>query len=76
MGRNSFFVRLVMPLKIIIDPNDCGSPRTADWYESIWFCTINETLARLTKIGEIKNKSSNNRHCYYLIDNSADVTDT
>ena len=29
---------------------------------------INENLVRLTEIGKIKNKPSNNRNSYYLID--------
>ena len=37
---------------------------------------INENLARLTEIGKIKNKPSNNRNSYYLIDDSTDVTDS
>ena len=37
---------------------------------------INENLARLTKIGKIKNKPSNNRNSYYLIDDGTDVTDS
>ena len=36
---------------------------------------INENLARLTEIGKIKNKPSNNRNSYYLIDDSTDITD-
>ena len=35
----------------------------------------NENLARLTEIGKIKNKPSNNKNSYYLIDDSTDVTD-
>ena len=37
---------------------------------------INENLARLTEIGKIKNKPSNNRNSYYLIDNSTDIADS
>ena len=37
---------------------------------------INENLARLTEIGKIKNKPSNNRNSYYLIDDGTDVTDS
>ena len=37
---------------------------------------INENLARLTGIGKIKNKPSNNRNSYYLIDDGTDVTDS
>ena len=37
---------------------------------------INENLARLTEVGKIKNKPSNNRNCYYLIDDSTDITDS
>ena len=37
---------------------------------------INENLARLTEIGKIKNKPSNNRNSYYLIDVSTDVIDS
>ena len=36
---------------------------------------INENLARLTEIGKIKNKSSNNRNSYYLINDSTDIAD-
>ena len=36
---------------------------------------INVNLARLTEIGKIKNKPSNNRNSYYLIDDSTDITD-
>ena len=36
---------------------------------------INENLARLTKIGKIKNNSSNNRNSYQLIDDSTDIAD-
>ena len=34
---------------------------------------INENLARLSEIGKIKNKPSNNRDSYYLIDDSTDI---
>ena len=37
---------------------------------------INENLVRLTEIGIIKNNPSNNRNSYYLIDNSAVITDS
>ena len=37
---------------------------------------INENLARLTEIKKIKNKPSNNRNSYYLIDDSTDITDS
>ena len=37
---------------------------------------INENLVRLTKVGIIKNKPSNNRNSYYLIDDSTDITDS
>ena len=37
---------------------------------------INENLARLTEIGKIKNKPSNNRNSYCLIDDGTDVTDS
>ena len=36
---------------------------------------INVNLARLTEIGEIKNKPSNNENSYYLIEDSTDITD-
>ena len=32
-------------------------------------------MERLTEIGKIKNKLSNNRNSYYLIDDSTDITD-
>ena len=37
---------------------------------------IHENLARLIEIGKIKNKPSNNRDSYYLIDDSTYVTDS
>ena len=37
---------------------------------------VNENLARLTEIGKIKNKPSNNRNSYYLIDDGTDVADS
>ena len=37
---------------------------------------INENLVRLTEVGIIKNKPSNNRNSYYLIDDSTDITDS
>ena len=37
---------------------------------------INENLARLSEIGKIKNKPSNNRDSYYLIDDSTDIKDS
>ena len=37
---------------------------------------INENLVRLTEIGIIKNNPSNNRNSYYLIDDSAVITDS
>ena len=37
---------------------------------------INENFARLTEIGKIKNKPSNNKNSYYLIDHGTDVTDS
>ena len=33
------------------------------------------TVERLTEIGKIKNKPSNKRNSYYLIDDSTDITD-
>ena len=33
-------------------------------------------LARLTEIGKMKSKPSNNRNSYYLIDDSTDITDS
>ena len=37
---------------------------------------IYENLARLSEIGKIKNKPSNNRDSYYLIDDSTDIKDS
>ena len=37
---------------------------------------INENLARLSEIGKIKNKPSNNRDSYYLIDDRTDIKDS
>ena len=37
---NFFFIRSVVPLEMVIGSNACGSPRTAYWYESIWFSTV------------------------------------
>ena len=37
---------------------------------------VNENLARLTEIGKIKNKPSNNRNSYYLIHDGTDVADS
>ena len=37
---------------------------------------INENLVRLTEVGIIKNKPSNNRNSYYLIDDSTGITDS
>ena len=37
---------------------------------------INENLARLSEIGKIKNKPSNNTDSYYLIDDSTDIKDS
>ena len=37
---------------------------------------INENLARLSEIGKIKNKPSNNTDSYYLTDDSTDIKDS
>ena len=37
---------------------------------------INENFGRLSEIGKIKNKPSNNRDSYYLIDDSTDIKDS
>ena len=37
---------------------------------------INVNSARLTEIGKIKNKPSNNKNSYYLIDDSTDIKDS
>ena len=42
----------------------------------ITYNDINENLVRLTEMGIIKNKPSNNRNSYYLIDDSTDITDS
>ena len=47
-----------------------------DLQTTITYSDINENLARLTEIGKIKNKPSNNRNSYYLIDDSTDITDS
>ena len=76
MGHKLFFYKISYASENKINSNDCCSPSTLDWYESICFSTVNKNLARLTKIGKIKNNPSNNRHYYYLIDNSTDITDS
>ena len=38
--------------------------------------TNNDINENLTEIGKIKNKPSNNRNSYYLIDDGTDVTDS
>ena len=35
-----FFLRSVVSLEILIDSNDCGLLRIANWYGSIWFSTV------------------------------------
>ena len=47
-----------------------------DLQTTITINDINVNLARLTEIGKMKNKSSNNRNFYYLIDDSTDITDS
>ena len=42
----------------------------------ITYNDINENLGRLTEVGIIKNKPSNNRNSYYLIDDSTGITDS
>ena len=42
----------------------------------ITYNDINENLVRLTEMGIIKNKPSNNRNSYYLIDDSTDIADS
>ena len=43
---------------------------------TITYSDINENLVRLTEVGIIKNKPSNNRNSYYLIGDSTDITDS
>ena len=43
---------------------------------TILYNAINENLVRLTEVGVIKNKPSNKRTSYYLIDDSTDITDS
>ena len=47
-----------------------------DLQTTITYNDINENLVRLTEVGIIKNKPSNNRNSYYLIDDSTDITDS
>ena len=47
-----------------------------DLQATITYNDINDDLVRLTEVGIIKNKSSNNRNSYYLIDDSTDITDS
>ena len=47
-----------------------------DLLTTITYNDINENLVRLTEVGIIKNKPSNNRTSYYLIDDSTDITDS
>ena len=47
-----------------------------DLQTTITYNDINENLVRLTEVGKIKNKPSNNRNSYYLIDDSTDITDS
>ena len=47
-----------------------------DLQTTITYNNINENLVRLTEVGIIKNKPSNNRNSYYLIDDSTDITDS
>ena len=47
-----------------------------DLQTTITYNDINGNLVRLTEVGIIKNKPSNNRNSYYLIDDSTDITDS
>ena len=47
-----------------------------DLQTTITYNDINENLVRLTEVGIIKNKPSNNRNSYYLIDDSTGITDS
>ena len=47
-----------------------------DLQTTITYNGINENLVRLTEIGIIKIKPSNNRNSYYLIDDCTDITDS
>ena len=47
-----------------------------DLQTTITYNDINENLVRLTEVGIIKNKPSNNRNPYYLIDDSTDIADS
>ena len=47
-----------------------------DLQTTITYNDINENLVRLTEVGIIKNKPSNNRNSYYLIDDSTDIADS
>ena len=47
-----------------------------DLQTTITYKDINENLVRLIEVGIIKNKPSNNRNSYYLIDDSTDITDS
>ena len=40
---------------------------------TITYNDINENLVRLTEVGIIKDKPSNSRNSYYLIDDSTDI---
>ena len=46
-----------------------------DLQRTITINDINVNLTRLTEIGKIKNKPSNNRNFYYLIDDSTDTVE-
>ena len=47
-----------------------------DLQTTITYNNINENFVRFTEIGIIKNKPSNNRNSYYLIDDNTDITDS
>ena len=46
-----------------------------DLQRTITINDINVNLTRLTEIGKIRNKPSNNRNFYYLIDDSTDTVE-
>ena len=47
-----------------------------DLQTTITYNNINENLVRLTEVGIIKNRPSNNKNSYYLIDDSTDITNS
>ena len=47
-----------------------------DLKTTITYNDIKENFVRFTEVGIIKNKPSNNRNSYYLIDDSTDITDS